>query len=392
MKGILPHAPPARKRIVYLDSARALAALSTVVWHFFTAFFDLGRPSFIRDSPFHLFWYGDADVTFFFIHSGFILTYVNRQFLEGITPASYARFLVSRVFRIYPLYLFILLSSYLVATTVYPLSSGRYLTAHFQEFWNVRKSWMDLAREAILVVRIPDNSAARYIPQDWTLTVELLVSGFLPLLSLLMKKRAFLACVVILLLAKLPGLITYVLEFGIGILLFHFMEQIARYWRRMRPVLHWAIGGAALLAATCFFHFSEYLGPRHLLFGVIADRLLAAGGCALSFVVILNSARVQKILSWPWLVRLGEVCYGLYLFHMLLLIAGADYGMQLLVTRTALPRWADMVILLVVVLAATIGLSFIFFYLIERPLNRFGKQLGGLIGRRSISNRISFLK
>ncbi len=392
MKGIVPHASPAGKRILYLDSARGLAALSITIWHFFTVFFDLGHASFVRDSPFHLFWYADADVTFFFIYSGFILTYCNRQFLEEITLISYVRFLIGRIFRIYPLYLFILLSSHLIAKTVYPLSSGQYLTAHFHEFWNFRKTWADVAREAILVVRIPDGSAARYLPQDWTLTVELLVSLFLPLFGRLLKKGAFLVCVVIVLLAKVPGLITYVLEFGTGILLFHFMERITVYWRRMQPVLHWGIGCAALLAGTCFFHFSEYQGGGHLFLGIIADRILVTGGCALSFIVILNSVRVQKILSWPWLVQLGKVCYGIYLVHMLLLIVGVDYGMQVLVVRTDLPRWADMLILLVVVLAVTIGFSFVFFYLIEQPLNRFGKQLGGLIGRRSITNRISFLK
>ena len=61
--------PAPKTRLVYLDTARALAALSTVVWHFCTAFLNYGKPGFIRDSPFHFFWYGDADVTFFFIHT-----------------------------------------------------------------------------------------------------------------------------------------------------------------------------------------------------------------------------------------------------------------------------------------------------------------------------------
>jgi peptidoglycan/LPS O-acetylase OafA/YrhL len=364
------------KRLVYLDTARALAALSTVIWHFCTALLSYDKPGFVRDSPFHLFWYGDADVTFFFIHSGFILTYCNRQFAESISGASYVRFLTGRVFRIYPLYLFILLVSHLLAVTVYPLSSGHYLTAHFHEYWNFRKSWGDVSREALLVIRMPENSVDRYLPQDWTLTVELIASAILPLLNWMMRRQIWVCGLLILLLARLPWLTTYLLEFGLGVFLYYAMGPAVAWWKRSAAIWRWSVIVLALLFSSCLLSFSDYLGSGRSLLGVTPDRLLVAAGCCLCFVVLLSSPRVQRLLSHPWLVRCGEACYGLYLWHLLLLIVGADIGMQALVEHTALPLWADRSILLIAVLVMTICLSLWSHTLIERPLIRLGKKLG----------------
>ena len=367
----------ASNRILYLDSARGLAALSMVVWHFFTAFFPIEGPSFVRDSPFHFLWYGDADMTFFFIHSGFILTYTNRQFLGGLSGASYARFLVSRAFRIYPLFLVVLLLSRVLATTIYPISSGGYLTPHFLRFWSFHKGWGDVARQALLVVRIPGNSVERYMPQDWSLSVELIVSAFLPLLSWLMKKNSWVCCVLIVLLAKIPGLSTFVLEFGVGVFLCHFTDRIKTLWSQLNRVGHYTIVGLALVCFTCVFHYSDYFGGRELFLSQRTDRLIVTAGCGLIFIILLNSSRLQKLLSGRVWVRIGEVCYGIYLFHILLLIVCSDYMMQLLVAGTRLPLWVDKVIVLLLVQGLSIGLAFVTFFGVERPMIRLGKRLTG---------------
>lgn len=250
----------ASRRILYLDSARGLAAISIVVWHFLTAFFPFEGPSFVQVSPFHFLWYADADVTFFFIYSGFILAYTNRQFLDGLSGADYIRFLITRAFRIYPLFLVILLLSHVLAITVYPISGGQYLTSHFHKFWDFHKSWGDVARESLLVIRIPADIDARYIPQDWTLSVELIAGAFLPLLSWLMKKNSWICCILIFLLARIPGLSTFVLEFGAGVFLYHFMDRIQAFWNRLSRFGHYTVVALALVCYTCVFHFSYYLG------------------------------------------------------------------------------------------------------------------------------------
>jgi len=396
-KTAIPLSPlSSSKRILYLDSARGVAAISMITWHFFTAFYPLDGDSFVRVSPFRFLWYGDADMTFFFIHSGFILTYINRQFITGISGVGYLRFLIGRVFRIYPLFLVILVISHIIAITVYPLSSGSFLTPHFHRFWNFHKSWGDVAREALLVVRIPGGSAERYMPQDWTLSVELIVSAFLPLLSRLMNKNSWVCCVVIFALAKVPGLTTYLLEFGVGVFLFRFMDKIGELWARIRERFRvglFLIVGLAVVCWTCVFHYSDYFGGRWVFLSLTADRLIVTAGCALVFVILLNSAVLQRLLSGRALVRIGEVCYGMYLFHILLLVVGADYVMQWLVAHTGLSLWMDKVIVLLLVQGMSIALAFVSFFAVERPMIRLGKWLGGMLGRRyEGANRISLTK
>ena len=58
--------PAAKQRLYYLDSARGLAALSVITWHFIAAFYDPTQANTATGSPLHFFWYGEADVVFFF--------------------------------------------------------------------------------------------------------------------------------------------------------------------------------------------------------------------------------------------------------------------------------------------------------------------------------------
>jgi len=373
------------KRLGYLDSARGLAALSVITWHFFTAFYNIEGHSFVQDSPLHIFWYGPSDVTFFFIHSGFILTYTSQKFLKGIQIRDYIGYLIRRICRIYPLYIFILLLSHLAYNTIYPMSSGRFLSDHFREFWKFpAKTWIDVLKEAVLIVRVPESSVGRYMPQDWTLAVELYASAVLPFLCLFMKKNSWLCCLGILLLARVPGLCTYILEFGIGVFLFNFMDRIHQLWNRTGAFIHAMVIGLAILLSTCFFQFSDYLGGRHILFRPTIDRLIVAGGCGLWFLVLLNHKWLQKLLSKRFFSILGEACYALYLFHLMLLILFVDYGYQLLTSTTSLPIWAVKLILLLVTMVSTIALSLLSYFTLERPAIRLGKRLNTAIVNRMV--------
>jgi hypothetical protein len=152
-----PIQSPAR-RLFYLDTARGLAAVSVVIWHYFTALAGYDGSAVVYHSAGHLFWYGEADVIFFFVHSGFILTYSYANAESRLNFPGYTRYLIERIFRIYPLFLFILAVSYILRSTVYPFSNGSYLSTHLLQLWNARKSAVEVAKEAILVIRVPDDA------------------------------------------------------------------------------------------------------------------------------------------------------------------------------------------------------------------------------------------
>jgi len=52
-------------RLLYLDTARGLAAHSVMTWHFLLSVYGLNTPEEHFHTPFRLFWFGEADVIFF---------------------------------------------------------------------------------------------------------------------------------------------------------------------------------------------------------------------------------------------------------------------------------------------------------------------------------------
>jgi peptidoglycan/LPS O-acetylase OafA/YrhL len=98
----MQHSIVRRPRLLYLDSARGLAALSVMMWHFLVAFVPRDSADLLKN-PVHLLYYGEADIIFFFIHSGFILSYSYAHKLSAAI-SSYLGFLIERTFRIYPLF------------------------------------------------------------------------------------------------------------------------------------------------------------------------------------------------------------------------------------------------------------------------------------------------
>jgi peptidoglycan/LPS O-acetylase OafA/YrhL len=369
-----PIQSPAR-RLFYLDTARGLAAVSVVIWHYFTSLSGYDRSAYLGNSPFHFFWYGEADVIFFFIHSGFILTYSYANAETRLTPAKYVKYLIERGFRIYPLFIFILIVSWIIRNNFYPFSNGQFASSHLMEYWPAKKNLAAVAKEAILVIRIPDNAGERFMPQDWTLTVELLVCPLIPFMALLFRRAKWFFWPVILVLLKVFHFNTYLFEFATGVFIFFIWEDARDLWKRSPVWVRVLAIVAATVLYTCFFHFSPIFSLVDMVFSPGIDRLVVVAGCAAFFVVIISSSRVQRFMSYPLLVRIGRACYSLYLIHLLLLICFADYGMHVLHAWFAFPEWLDQLILLLVYLLLTIVLSFITYRLVEKPFNQFGKRV-----------------
>ncbi len=333
------------------------------------------RNAGVNSSPFHLFYYADAAVIFFFIHSGFILTYAYANEGSRLSAPSYVRFLIERGFRIYPLFLFVLLLSYILRETIYPLSGGSYLSGHFLTFWSNRKGLGALAKEALLVIRIPDEAADRLIPQDWTLTIELLVCPLLPFLALLWRRSRWLFWPLVLIALRFFHFSTWLFEFATGVFIFFMWKDVRRVWDRMSFILRLLVAVAGIVMYACCFHFSLLFTPDHALFSPGMDRFIVVAGCAAGLMIMLCSSRVQRILSYPFLVRIGRCCYSVYIVHLLLLICFAGYGMQVLHGRLAIPWRMSEAILLLLYLAVTTGMSLLTYRFVEQPFNQWGKRV-----------------
>jgi peptidoglycan/LPS O-acetylase OafA/YrhL len=363
------------KRLSYLDTARGLAAVSVVIWHYFTALAGYDRSAVVNSSPLHFFWYGEADVIFFFIHSGFILTYSYANAETRVTFGKYVKYLIERGFRIYPLFLFILLVSWILRNRFFPFSDGRTLSGHLLQYWGAKKDLGALAKEAILIVRIPENANERLMPQDWTLTVELLVCPLVPLLALLLRKAKWFFWPLVFVMLWLFHFNTYLFEFATGVFIFFLWKDGRSIWNRIGIVPKLLALVTAIFLYSCLFHFSPIFSLENMVFSPAIDRLMVVAGCALFFMIMISSARVQRWMSYPLLVKIGRSCYSLYLIHLLLLICFADWGMQLLAGYRVAPFWLNGMILLLVYLLVTILLSFLTYRFVERPFNLLGKKI-----------------
>jgi len=385
--------PVVKQRFYYLDSVRGLAAVSVIVWHFIAAFIDPTKPGIATASPLHLFWYGEADVVFFFIHSGFILAYSYTGVQKPLTVTSYIRFLTERIFRIYPLFIFILFISFFLKASIFPLTDGTFTGKHLGVFWSRHYDiWMVL-KEAVLFVAIPKDGSLRLIPQDWTLTVEIVVGAFIPFMAFIIRKNKWLYWVIIFVAIVLLHLGTFIFEFACGVFLFYNWQQIQQVWKWMNVFFKVIAALLSVVLYTCLFHFSSLFNLLRVLFRPGVDRFIVIAGCCLLFSIVISSSVVQRILSFPFLVKIGRICYSIYLVHMVLLICFADYFMQLLHRWFVLTDSSYLLISFIVYITVTILLSFVTYSFIEKPFNRMGKSVSrrtGILLTR-IKTRIPFL-
>lgn len=346
-----------------------------MIWHFLVVFIEPSSKSLTK-TPLHFFYYGEANIIFFFIHSGFILSYSYRSRLESSFIITSIQFLIERVFRILPLFLFVLLVSWFLQHYFWHNEKSHFLTEHSKGFWAIKSSFNDFIKQSILILRPLDQEPKRLIPQDWTLTVELIVGAFLPLLLWTRQKGFHMFAVVYLLLWQFAN--TYIFEFGLGVLLFFNKTFLMQKWKLMTPSFKILFLILSVSLYTCFFQFGSLFSDYNIAFSFSLDRFFVNMGCLMFFVMLIGSNYLKRLLSQGLFVKLGRICYSLYLWHMLWLIIFAgrvlNFFNQLFETK-----WLVLPSIFVIYLSSIVFLSVLSFYLIEMPLNIFGKRLGGKI-------------
>jgi peptidoglycan/LPS O-acetylase OafA/YrhL len=346
-------------------------------------------------------------VPLFFLLSGFLLFRPMAHaaiFLEE--RPSFARYARSRVLRIVP--------AYWVALTVtiihfyhplLPVAIGGFaLLFLFRYLWTRRGLLVGLALAAIALVELRTTSPGwlrigflnysllfllqrqnGIIGPAWTLCIEAAFYAFLPLFVLAADRWArrgptvrdrasrlavLLACLLPVgnvyltysgdarpLPTWLPG---YIDEFAIGMLLAVAVEvwpRISR--RRSRELLCLGLGLGVLVNVGAF-----HLGAPSP-YGAGSGGLFAPGMEA-AFALVLASTLLRgeqtvvgRALSWRPLVAAGTVSYGIYLWHMFVILC-------LLHTRAWWSTETDIVL----VLAATSLIASVSWFLVERPAMR----------------------
>ncbi|HPI09386.1 MAG TPA: acyltransferase [Catalimonadaceae bacterium] len=180
-------------RISFIDSVRGVAACLVLLQHTYEHFFpetgELLGKQFIN--------FGQVGVVAFFLVSGFIIPYSLEK------SRSVWHFFVNRIFRIYPLYLFIIFLQFILILTHIRVedsfSPGKILISHLfflQEYFPESSSWSlnlvigswTLFIEAIWYVLFAILFLVQ-IPHKWLMRIAILGFSLLIIASFVLEKR-----------------------------------------------------------------------------------------------------------------------------------------------------------------------------------------------------------
>ncbi|MBV8385020.1 MAG: acyltransferase, partial [Planctomycetaceae bacterium] len=293
-------------RIAELDALRGLAALAVVIFHANPAWLPMG-------------W---AAVDLFFVLSGYLITSIILR--DGDSPGFLRTFYIRRGLRTWPIY-------YLIIAVVIALSPVLHRPAHWPGLPYLLTYTQGLSRAW-------SGSAtlfSTYLGHTWTLAIEEQFYLLWPALVLAAGRRRLallaLACAAGSAWARGHGFaMETLLARSDGLALGGWLAAIrhtsgtpARWTKGVRVALG-MLGVLALgtLAAR------QGLGSRGLGrspgLTVLAFNLAWLG--TLDFVLTHSGHLALRPLRWPPLRQLGQVSYGLYLYHLPILLIAVDIG------------------------------------------------------------------
>lgn len=274
---------------------------------------------------------GPLGVVFFFVLSGFLITYLlfaERQQSGGISVRS---FYLRRIFRIWPLYYLIFALGFFVL----PLSGLFYVPA--QSEWLESHFWLNFFLYLIILPNLalafsPLGTSVPNIGQSWSIGVE---EQFYLIWPVLMKffQRPLVAILVV---SALWLMLKALVAANVGLdspegwnalkkflamskiecmtagalgawLLYHKKQSLLRLI--FHPIAQFA--AFAAIPLLVFFFPYQWQDGVHLLH--------SAAFLTLILNVSANPASLLKLQS-KWLNELGKISYGIYMYHMIMIV------------------------------------------------------------------------
>jgi peptidoglycan/LPS O-acetylase OafA/YrhL len=350
------------ERLAYVDGLRALAAGAVLVGHYCRAY---GLPPLIPlvvwKTPLWSVQDGFAAVALFFVLSGLVLSL---KYFEGRGEPVYS-YVPKRLVRLGLPFLFALWStSALHAIVGHPYATVPAPSPWILEFW---KTSVGALRQSFLFMQI--GTPRRLLPQDWSLTVELNVSLWVPLLApLALRSPVILALVAIVSVAFL-GVHALLLPFVAGVVL-------ARFWSQIGTISdHRGLVASAMIVGLLLYSSRGILGASSVA-SHITDRgiwLLTDAGAVLLFIGVSGSHLGRRWLSSRTLAHLGRISYNIFLWHFPVLMYGTPLVLRLLIGRSgdALAWYVG----LATTLAGTLIISELSYRFIEQPAIVFARRM-----------------
>lgn len=355
-------------RFETLDGLRGFLALAVFFHHFMVTYYWKLHGRWTPPPEHGYLNYGNVGVAMFFMLTGFLFV---SKILQAEGRLDWCKLFESRIFRIFPLYLFALLAITLIVFH----STGYQLKSSPSELWKQYLQWFTFHGGTINGFW---NTRKIIASVDWTLKYEWAFYLALPLLSFLLCRGGRFAALALLAASVALGLwpVTFLslgsefsVLFAVGGVAAHLARspKLPVHLVRSRP----ASVVAALLLAAALLHPASLSWSHILVIGLFF--ILVALGNDL-FGLFRSSATIL----------MGEVSYSIYLLHGLVLYLLFTQFPILDLARLPLAQYA---ILMPITSLLVLAVSTVTFLCIERPLMNLGRRypltgfLRSLLGR-----------
>ena len=348
-------------RLDYLDSVRGIAASMVVFYHYIGYVYP--NASWVHLSS--ILFNGSDAVSFFFVLSGFVLSY---RYFHVDPSLDIREYLIKRFFRLFP--------GYVLMVFLHHFYLHRHELTLFKIPELIFKNQLPLWNEIYMIK--PTHTL--YIP-GWTLATEMVCSLLLPFFILAAQRniRYIYYLIPIVLYAGAPTITIFIFHFCLGLLLAYHYPTISQYnfkssrWFPYR----WLI--AILIVILYSIRHIERLLPfppfiqRVLSFFQLDLFHFTGVASCLILLWIINNKTSKEFLSNKVLVYIGKISYGIYLIHFLLITIVMDNLQRLtLLMPSSIVRFS---IMLVFVLLTTWAGAALIYKFIELPFIRMGKNL-----------------
>ena len=370
-------------RFESFDSLRGLAAITVVLQHFNNDYllFTAATTPLIYNSILHVFFDGKAAVDFFFVLSGFVLAYKYvKDGFKSINSLDYSAYLIARIFRIYPLAILVVTISAVVALYGHITFAGVPLAGESSKFWDKSFHFSSYLKQ-ICLVRMDNLVGSNYVPQIWTLKLEVIISCIVPILILIARYRVSWLVAFTMLFIVLFQVSPFILLFSMGIILAIYLPQIHTYMVNRSRVFKSLMLLLGIFLYSYRFSVVPYMRQGSFLQNNFGDpwgifvNLVIGTGVVLILIVTLNSVTLKKILHHRFMLLQGHISYSVYLCHYFFLIAVIPRVVLLLNEHGIYDRNIIIPIALVSTLALTFFTSCLLYFTAEKAGISLGKRV-----------------
>lgn len=355
-----------KKEIILLTPMRGIAALIVVFYH---ARLHLPNLSFGFIFERSYLW-----VDFFFILSGFIISYVYRD--SFLKTKEYRDFFIARFARIYPLHFFMLILFILWE------SSRFFIPTNFEPFTTPDRTVFAIFTNLFLIQSWGIHDTLTWNHPAWSISTEwaaYLVFPIIAIISKSWKENSHLLAVLIILITLTLisyfngslditynyGLVRCILEFSLGMSIYYFFTQNSKvkFFNNNLTILF------TLIATFIFISIPNLARYDFFIIYLFAILVLSLAN--------YEEGIFSKIIGNRFIKMLGDTSYSIYLTHTFVLtiifeiskriFSSADFALKF--------NLLDSIVYFTIVTIITIIFSYTTYYYLEIPARIYLKKL-----------------